>query len=398
MTRASESDRFSRVSRMASEISPFLAMEVMERAQALEREGRNVVHLEVGIPDFDTPEVILEAGIRAMREGHTRYTHSKGHLELREAIAAWMQRKYGLDIPTDRIVATVGSSGALLLVFKALLEPGDRVLMTDPCYPCYPNFVRACLGVPVPVPVREREGFQFVPAELESELTAASGAVAVMLNSPANPTGIITPAERLAEIARVAGGRAQLISDEVYHGLSYGERAPSILEFEPDAVVVSGFSKLFAMTGWRLGYAILPEHLARPVQKLQQNLFVSPPDFSQIAAVAALTRADDEIEHMCQAYDQRRQLVLRRLSELGLRVLVEPKGAFYVFFNVSDYTDDVLSFAFELLEQAGVAMTPGVDFGPHGEGFLRLCYASSLENLNEGLDRLQKFLSERTKG
>lgn len=382
---------------MATQMPPFLAMEIMERAQALEREGKDIIRLEVGVPDFETPGVILEAGIRAMREGHTRYTHSLGHPELREAISSWMQRHYAVDVSAERVVVTTGSSGALLLTFKALLDSGDRVLMTDPCYPCYPNFVRACGGEPVRLPVREADGFQFAPAAVERELDSNAGAKALVVNSPSNPTGIITPPERLEELAQLASGRCTLVSDEIYHGMTYGEKAHSILEFESDAVVISGFSKLFAMTGWRLGYVILPEILVRPVQKLQQNLFVSPPDFAQFAAIAALTQADAEIEKMGRAYDERRQLVLSKLAEMGFRVSVEPKGAFYIFFNVSDYTDDVLQYAFEILEQAHVAVAPGVDFGPHGEGFLRICYAHSVETLTEGLDRLQKFIGSGSK-
>lgn len=386
----SPSDRYGRPSAKAEEMPPFLVMEVLERAKALEREGRSVIHMEVGEPDFETPEVVREAGIKALRDGRTHYTHSLGHPELREAIAAWMHRKYGLEISPGRIVVTLGSSGAMLVVHGAILDPGDRVVMTDPCYACYPNFVRACHAEPVRLPVREDDGFQFEPEAVRGQVER--GARAVLLNSPANPTGIVTPPERLARLAEVTRGRAHLVSDEIYHGLTYGEAARSILEFDPEAVVISGFSKLFAMTGWRLGWAILPEHLVRPVQKLQQNLLISPPDFPQFAGIAALTAADADIERMRRAYDERRRLVLRRLAGMGLEVLVEPTGAFYVFFNVGRYTDDVLAFAFEILEQAGVALTPGVDFGPHGQGFLRLSYANSIENLSEGLDRLERFL------
>jgi aspartate/methionine/tyrosine aminotransferase len=387
----SPSDRYGRPSAKAEEMPPFLVMEVLERAKALEREGRSVIHMEVGEPDFETPEVVREAGIKALRDGRTHYTHSLGHPELREAIAAWMHRRYGLEVSPARIVVTLGSSGAMLMAYAAILDPGDRVVMTDPCYACYPNFVRACHAEPVRLPVREDDGFQFEPEAVRGQVER--GARAVLLNSPANPTGIVTPPERLARLAEVTRGRAHLVSDEIYHGLTYGEAAHSILEFDPEAVVISGFSKLFAMTGWRLGWAILPEHLVRPVQKLQQNLLISPPDFPQFAGIAALTSADADIERMRRAYDERRRLVLRRLAGMGLEVLVEPTGAFYVFFNVGRYTDDVLAFAFEVLEQAGVALTPGVDFGPHGQGFLRLSYANSIENLTEGLDRLERFLA-----
>jgi (5-formylfuran-3-yl)methyl phosphate transaminase len=380
-------------SRVAAEMPPFYVMEILERAKALEREGRRIIHMEIGEPDYDTPTVIAEAGTRAIEHGRTHYTHSMGHLALREAIAGWMDRKYGLEVSPERVVVTFGTSGAMLLVFQALLDPGDRVVLTDPCYACYPNFVRACHGESVRLPVCEADGFQYDPAAVAEQVEL--GAKALMLNSPANPTGIVTSPERLRQLVEVTRGRVQLISDEIYQGLTYGESARSILEFDPDAVVVSGFSKLFAMTGWRLGYAILPEYLVRPVQKLQQNLFISPPDFPQFAAIAALTEADDDVERMRQQYDVRRKLVLRKLAEMGLEVLVEPTGAFYVFFNVRRYTDDVHALSFEILEEAGVALTPGVDFGPGGEGFLRISYANSLANLDEGLDRLGAFLQRR---
>ena len=380
-----------RPSRTAEKMPPFLVMEVLERAKALERKGRSIIHCEVGEPDFDTPRVIKEAGIKAIREGHTHYTHSQGRLEFRQVIADWWRRRYDLTIDPERIVVTLGSSGAMSLVYAALLDPGDRVLMTDPCYACYPNFVMACKGESVRLPVEESAGFQYDPRVVDRELER--GAKALLLNSPANPTGIVTSPDRLRELARVTRGRTQIISDEIYHGLTYGEKAASILEYDPQAVVVTGFSKLFAMTGWRLGYCIVPEYLARSVQKLSQNLVISPPDFPQFAGIAALTEAEDAVEEMRRAYDERRRLVLRRLEEMGLPVLVEPTGAFYVFFNVSRYTEKVYDFAFTVLEEAGVALTPGVDFGPHGEGFLRLSYANSLANLEEGLDRLAAFLA-----
>lgn len=372
---------------------PFLVMEVLERAAALERQGRSVIHLEVGEPDFATPPVVVEAAQRALREGRTHYTHSLGHPELREAIAAWQHQQYGIDVSPSRVVVTMGSSGAMLLVFAALLDPGDEVLLTDPHYACYPNFVAAFDGKAVRVPVRESDGFQWDPRAATAALTPRSRALVV--NSPANPTGTLTSAERLRALAESVGERVTVVSDEIYHGLVYAGRAHSMLEFRPDAVVINGFSKLFAMTGWRLGYAILPEALVRPVQKLQQNLFISPPDFPQFAAIAALRHADADVESMRRQYDDRRRLLLGRLPRLGLSVLAEPAGAFYVFVNVRSHTDDVYRFAFELLEETGVAVTPGVDFGPGGAGYIRISYANSLERIAEAMDRLARFLARR---
>ena len=378
------------ISRRAQSLSPFLAMEVFERAAELERAGRSIVHLEFGEPDLETPGVVLEAGIKAIRDGHTRYTHSLGHLELREAIVAWYEKHYGVEISPECVVVTVGSSGAMLLAFAALLDPGSEVLMTDPHYACYPKFVTALDGTPVPIPVSEQEGFQLDPATVEEKLGRETRAL--ILNSPANPTGAVTGPERMQELVKITEGKAVIVSDEVYHGLEYEGKAHSILEYSTDAIVINGFSKLFAMTGWRLGYAIVPESLVRPVQKLQQNLFISAPDFAQFAAIAALTQTGDEIEQRRKLYDQRRQLVLRRLKEMGLEILVEPTGAFYVFVNIRRWNESSLDFVFEVLEKAGVALTPGIDFGSHGEGFARISYANSEESIKEGLDRLQNYL------
>ena len=381
------------VSKRAAEMPPFLVMEVLERAAELQRQGRSVIHLEVGEPDFDTPPPALEAGIRALRDGRTHYTHSLGHPELREAIAEWQHEQYGVATSPDQVVVTMGSSGAMLLVLAALLDPGGEVLLTDPHYACYPNFVTAFEGVPVRTPVREEDGFQFDPEAVRAHLTVRTRAL--MLNSPANPTGTRTTPERMQQLIELMAGRGVIISDEIYHGLVYGERARSIREFAPAAIVVNGFSKLFAMTGWRLGYVVLPDWLVRPVQKLQQNLFISPPDFAQFAAIAGLRDSGEHVERMRRCYDERRRLVLRRLHEMGLDVLTEPVGAFYVFVNVRRYTDDVKRLAFEILDKAGVAVTPGVDFGPGGAGYIRISYANSLENIDEGMNRLQAFLADR---
>ncbi len=380
-----------KISKRATDMPPFLAMEVLEKASAMEREGRSVIHLEVGEPDFDSPPMAIEAGIKALREGRTHYTHSLGHPELREAISAWQKRQYGLDVSPDRVVVTMGSSGAMLLAFAATLDPGSEVILTDPHYACYPNFITAFEGVPIRTQVRETDGFQYDPNVVRDAITDRTRSL--VLNSPANPTGTLTTPKRMQELVEAVEGRATIVSDEVYHGLVYKGRASSILEITDKAVVVSGFSKLFAMTGWRLGYAIVPEYLVRPIQKLQQNLFISPPDYPQFAAIAALEESTDDVAKMITEYDKRRRLVLLRLAEMGLSVLTEPIGAFYVFVNVAQYTNDVYKFAFEVLEKIGVAITPGVDFGPGGEGYVRISYANSIENIEEAMRRFSDYIS-----
>ncbi len=389
----SESWWSNRISRRAQRTSPFLVMDVLEEAIELERQGRDIVHLEVGEPDFPTPDVVVDAGIRAIREGHTRYTHSLGHPELREAIASFYRKTYGVDVPSSRVIVTVGSSGAMLLAFAALLDPGTEVLMSDPYYACYPNFVSSFGALPVPIRVHEADGFLLDAEAIRKQVGPQTRAL--VLNSPANPTGSVTPGDRMAKLCRAVEGRAVVISDEVYHGLVYEGRAHTALEFSPDAVVINGFSKLFSMTGWRLGYAIVPSEMVRPMQKLQQNLYVSPPDFTQLAAIAALTRTASDVERMIESYRVRRQMVLESLRSMGLQVPVPPTGAFYVFVNVKDYTEDVQTFAFQLLRKAGVAVAPGVDFGISGEGFIRISYANSLANLKEGMNRLKGFLGKK---
>ncbi len=380
------------VSRLADAIPPFIVMDVLERAQSLEQQGVDIVHLEVGEPDFDTPRPVVAHAREALERGMTHYTHSLGRLSLREAIAAYHEERYGTRIDPGRIVVTSGSSPALLLVFLALCDRGDEVILTDPHYACYPNLIACAGGVPACVPVREEDGFQLRAGAVRDRLTSRTRAI--LVNSPANPTGTVLSGETLAEIA---GLGMLVISDEIYHGLEYGVRSRSILEFTDDAVVINGFSKLFAMTGWRLGYAIVPDWLVRPVQKLQQNFFISAGDFIQASAVSALTRCQDDVEAMRREYDRRRRLVVRRVREMGLGLPAEPRGAFYVFCNASEVCRRVgmssYELCFDILGTAHVAVTPGTDFGPRGEGYLRISYAAAYHRIETGLDRLEAYLS-----
>lgn len=364
-------------------------MEILERAQALEEQGEDVVHLEVGEPDFDTPESAAEAGVSAIREGRTHYTHSLGYRPLREAIAHRTTAVYGTEIDPDRVVVTMGSSAALLLAFAVLADPGDEMIVGDPGYPCYANIAKSLGIVPVPVPLRPENDFVPDPADVR----AATGerTRAIVLNSPANPTGAVIPSDVLDELA---GLGPPVVSDEIYHGLVYEGEAASVLEVRPDAFVVGGFSKRYAMTGWRLGSLIVPETVLRQVQALAQNLFVSPPDFGQHAALAALD-AGETVEEMRRRFDERRRFLTDALPRIGLPPAARPRGAFYVFCDASRYTDDSMAFALELLERTKVAVTPGVDFGARGEGFLRFSYAASLERLEEGVRRLGTYLEGR---
>lgn len=378
------------ISSRAARIPPFMVMEVLERAKALEKEGRDIIHLEVGEPDFETPDCIREAGIKAIREGMTRYSHSLGLPELREAICDDYRRKYGVEISPDRIIVTSGTSPAMFLLFAALLDTGDEVIISDPHYACYPSFVEFLGGKAVYVTVREEEGFQLQPEEIAARIGPQTRGI--VINSPANPTGALLTPGRMESIASLG---PCVISDEIYHGLTYEGKARSILEFTDNAFVLNGFSKRYAMTGWRLGYVIAPEAFVRPMQKLQQNFFISAGSVAQYAGLAALREAGADVTRMAGLYDKRRRFMVRRLRELGFGITVVPTGAFYVLANARHLDEDSYRLAFDILEKAGVAVTPGIDFGAAAEGYIRFSYANSLEKITAAMDRLQEYLASR---
>ncbi|MBN2705597.1 MAG: pyridoxal phosphate-dependent aminotransferase [Deltaproteobacteria bacterium] len=367
-------------------------MDVLEKAQELERAGRSIIHLAVGEPDFPTPAAIKAAGRQALDQDLTHYTHSLGLYDLRQAIVDYYRRRYQVKIEPEQVLVTSGTSPALMLACAALLNPGDRVVISDPGYACYGNFVSYCDGSPQAVKVYEDNGFQFEAAGLKKLITPATKAI--LINSPANPTGNLLAAAQMRELAELG---VMILSDEIYHGLVYRGREHSILEFTDQAFVFNGFSKLYAMTGWRLGYLIAPQEYMRTLQTLQQNFMISASHFGQAAALTALCspEVEKDLEKMRRIYDERRQFMLKRIREIGLTVAVEPTGAFYIFANAKKFTCDSYAFAFEILEKAGVGVTPGVDFGANGEGYLRFSYANSIENIAEGMNRLEKFFAGR---
>jgi aspartate/methionine/tyrosine aminotransferase len=378
------------VSHKAMEIPPFIVMEVMERALELEQGGEHVIHLEIGEPDFDTPQCVKEACYEALCDGKTHYTHSLGLLELREAIAEDFEKTYGIGVTPDRILVASGTSPAMLLLFSALLEAGDEVILPNPYYPCYPNIMKYVGGVPVFVDVLEEEGFQYIPEMISSKIGPRTKAI--FINSPSNPSGNVLSGERMEEIAQFS---PLIISDEIYQGLVYEGKAHSILEYTESAFVINGFSKLYAMTGWRLGYLIAPREFIRPMQRVQQNLFISPNSFVQLAAITALREGEHDVRSMRETYDQRRKFMISRLRELGFGIMVEPTGAFYILANARRFSEDSYRFAFDVLEKAKVGVAPGIDFGTNAEGFLRFSYANSMENIAEGLGRLEDYLKGR---
>jgi len=378
------------VAERAMKIPPFIVMDVLERAQALERQGRRIIHLEVGEPDFPTPECICEEANKAICDGLTHYTHSLGLIELREAICEHYAGKYGVKVHPDQVVITSGTSPALFMIFAALLDRDEEIIISDPHYPCYPNFATFLGAKPVCVNVFEEEGFQYKAEEIREKVTPRSKAI--LVNSPSNPTGMLLSPERMSQIAQIG---PYVISDEIYHGLVYGKKEHSILEFTDKAFVLNGFSKAFAMTGWRLGYIIAPPDFVRPLQKIHQNFFISAGSVSQWAGLAALRKAASDVERMRRTYDERRKFLIRRLRELGFVLKVEPEGAFYFCVNVRHLSQNSYELAFDILEKAGVGVTPGIDFGENAEGYIRISYANSLENIMEGLDRVEGYLRSR---
>lgn len=380
--------------RRIQEIEPFLAVEVAERAQELGRSGADVVHLEYGEPDFEAPAVVRAALEKAVKEGRTRYTHSLGILPLREAIAEHYQKTYGVTVSPDQILVTAGTSPAMLLLFGHLLDPGDEVVLSDPYYACYPNFIRYAEGRPVYVGTTEEDGFQYRPEAIRERLGPRTKAI--VINSPANPTGTVLSAERMAAIAELARDDGPLIvSDEIYHGLSYGGRDRSILEFTDRAFVLNGFSKAYAMTGYRLGYVIAPSPHIRALQRLYGNFFISTNEFVQWAGVTALREAGEESRRFRAIFDERRRAMIAGLRAVGLGVGFEPTGAFYVLANARHLGKDSVSLAYEILEGCHVAVTPGAAFGANAEGYLRFSYSTSLDRIQEGLTRLGRFFASR---
>lgn len=370
-------------------MTSFIVMDVLEKAGEMERNGIDVVHLEVGEPDFDIPQCASDAVKQALDEGDTHYTHSLGIIELREEICNYYQKRYGVEITPDRVMVTSGTSPAMLSLFSVLLEAGDEVIVSDPQYACYLNFINCTGGVPVTVPVTEEDGFQLRIDDIKAKLTDRTKAI--LINSPSNPTGTLLSAERMKEIAEIG---KPIVSDEIYHGLVYEGREHSILEFTDNAFVLNGFSKRFAMTGIRLGYLIAPKEYMWPLQKVQQNFFICANSLAQKAGLAALRHGEDDTLRMKKIYNERRLYMISRLKEMGFSLPVEPTGAFYVLLNVKDITSDSYSLAFDILEKAHVGVTPGIDFGKGGEGYIRFSYANSIENIEKGMDRLAAYFKD----
>jgi (5-formylfuran-3-yl)methyl phosphate transaminase len=381
------------LSKKSEDIPPFYVMEVLESAQALETKGRHIIHLEVGEPDFPTAPHICEAACAAIGRGSTKYTHSQGLPALREAIVESYYNKFGIELNPNQVIVTSGTSPGLLIVFMALLEKKDEVIMSNPHYACYPNFVKYLGGTPVFVYTSETNGFALEPETVKYYLSPNTKAI--LINSPSNPSGHVMSSESLQGLAAIAEERGiPIVSDEIYQGLIYNGEEHTILEYTSNAFVLNGFSKLYAMTGWRLGYIICPPECVRAIQKIHQNFFICSNAFVQEAGIAALKGSKEHVEKMVQTYNTRRQYMLKRLLGMGFDVSKEPMGAFYVLADARKYSNDSLELSRRILNEAGVAVTPGIDFGNGAEGYLRFSYANNIENIKEGMDRLEAFLAK----
>jgi len=374
-------------------IQPFHVMALLARARALEAQGRSIIHMEIGEPDFVTPQPVIDAGIRALQQGYTHYTPATGLPALRRRIAAFYRQRYAVEIESERIVITPGASAALQLVMAVLVNAGDKVLMADPGYPCNRNFVYLLEGDPVGIPVSAASGYQPAPQQLHEYWDEKVSALLVA--SPSNPTGTLLSEHTLREYFTVASAHGgTLVVDEIYHGLVYGEPACTALSISDDIFVINSFSKYFGMTGWRLGWLVAPKDYVADIDKLAQNLFLAAPTMAQHAALTAFD-ADtiDILEARRREFQQRRDYLLPALRETGFDIPVIPDGAFYLYANCNRFTDDSFSFTQQLLEETGVAITPGADFGAHQpERHVRFAYTTSLENLQEGVRRLRAYL------
>jgi len=384
---------FKKSSRRAATIESFKVMDLLKRARALEAQGMDVVHLEVGEPDFKTAKPIADAAILAIKSGYTQYTPAAGIPELRQKIAAFYFQRYGVSISPEQVLVTPGASGALLLAFALLVDAGQRVMMSDPSYPCNRQFLHFLEASAQLVPTGPEQNFQLTQSLIAQHWQ--DDTVGVLLASPSNPTGTLVPPtemQGMAQQVKQLGG--QLIVDELYHGLTYGMDAMTALQIDADAFVINSFSKYFGMTGWRLGWLVAPENAVKEMEKMAQNLFISPSTIAQYAALAAFEPESIQIFEQRRAeFKVRRDYLVKGLLELGFVIPAQPEGAFYVYADASRFTHDSFAFCWSLLEEDHIAITPGADFGHvNASRYVRFSYTTSLEQIEKALSRMAKRL------
>jgi len=384
-----------RLAKRTQGISPFYVMELLHRAKQLEAQGKDIIHMEIGEPDFATPQAVVEAGIKHLKTGDVKYTSAAGLPELREKISTYYQKHYSVTVDKKRIFVTPGASGAFLLALGASLNPAEELLMADPCYPCNSNFVKFFDGKARTIPVDATSRYQLTAAHIKQHWTKATKGVLVA--SPSNPTGtIVTPQQLEQAIHTVNKLGGCFYSDEIYHGLVYGENAPTALEFSDNVFVINSFSKYFGMTGWRVGWLIVPEEFIDATEKLAQNIFIATATHSQYAALAAFEESTlAELEQRRAEFGARRDFLYNALLRVGFEIPIKPDGAFYIYANCSKFTDDSYQFALDLLEAEGVAITPGKDFGNNeANHYVRFAYTTSIDRMAIAMQRLERFINK----
>jgi aspartate/methionine/tyrosine aminotransferase len=383
----------SRLAKRTADISPFYVMELLRRAKQLEMQGRDIIHMEIGEPDFSTPKTIIDAGMRQLQNGNIKYTPAAGLPELREKIADFYHARYAVKVDRERIFVTPGASGAFLLALGVSVNPGDELLMSDPCYPCNSNFIRLFEGKAITLPVDAATNYQLTAELIEQHWSLSTKGV--LIASPSNPTGTLIEPDTFKQCIRTVNERGGCFySDEIYHGLVYGKHAASALEFSNNAFVINSFSKYFGMTGWRVGWLIMPDEFVEATEKLAQNIFIATPTLSQYAALAAFDgHTLEELEKRRAEFAARRDFLYGALLQLGFGIPAKPDGAFYIYANCGKFTDDSYQFALALLEEEGVAITPGKDFGSHfAHQHLRFAYTTSIERMAVAVQRLGRFI------
>ncbi len=385
----------SRLANRTSDITPFYVMELLSRAKQLERQGRDIIHMEVGEPDFSTPQNIVDAGIKQLQTADIKYTAAAGLPELRQRIADFYQRRYSVVVDKERIFVTPGASGAFLLALAASVNPGDELLMADPCYPCNSNFIRLFEGKAKKLPVDATTRYQLTAELLKQHWSQSTKGA--LIASPSNPTGTLIEPEVFKQCIDTVNDKGGCFySDEIYHGLVYGKNAPTALEYSNDVFVINSFSKYFGMTGWRVGWLVVPDEFVETTEKLAQNIFIATSTLSQYGALAAFDESTlAELETRRAEFTARRDFLYDALVRLGFEIPVKPDGAFYIYANCAKFTDDSYQFALDLLEAEGVAITPGKDFGNHlAHQHLRFAYTTSIERMAVAMQRLERFINQ----
>ncbi|MBM4207894.1 MAG: pyridoxal phosphate-dependent aminotransferase [Gammaproteobacteria bacterium] len=379
----------------AGKIAPFYVMELLNRAKQLEAAGRDIIHMEIGEPDFPTPQPVVDAALQQLNTGDIKYTPAAGLPELRQHIAGYYLQKYNVRVDKRRIFITPGASGAFLLALAASINPGDELIIADPCYPCNSNFMHLFDGAAKAIPVDAATNYQLTDERIKAHWQAQSKGV--LIASPSNPTGTLIDADMLRRcIQAVDDLGGVFFSDEIYHGLVYDKDAATALVFSDKVFVINSFSKYFGMTGWRIGWLIAPDAYVETAEKLAQNIFIATPTLSQYAALAAFNdHTQAELERRKLEFSHRRDFLYQSLLRLGFDIPAKPEGAFYIYANCANFTEDSYRFAYALLEAEGVAVTPGIDFGSFkAKEYLRFAYTTSIDRMTEAIDRLERFIKK----